>query len=78
MGSTPLSIYNRKPNQSPCYQCERRAVYCHSYCEEYKTYSAERFGELSKAKKAYLAERIIADLEIEGKLKTLKRKKWNK
>lgn len=27
---------------APCKDCEKRAVGCHSHCEEYKAYSKER------------------------------------
>ena len=39
--------------KSPCMNCEERTFYCHSVCEEYKAYRAERdrINDLKHAEK---------------------------
>lgn len=38
---------------SPCYQCQKRRLHCHSICEEYGAYR-QLMDEADKKKKAIL------------------------
>lgn len=33
---------------SPCMRCEKRSIKCHTDCEKYKAFSAERDGQKKK------------------------------
>ena len=42
--------FNYDPRKCPCYGCQERSVDCHSKCEKYKTFVANR---VTPPKKVY-------------------------
>lgn len=40
--------------KSPCFDCQKRELHCHSHCESYEAFRQERM-EVSKAKAAYMS-----------------------
>lgn len=68
----PFGIYSRLP--SPCLNCERRYVGCHSNCEDYKAFREK----VQKSKEAfyedYRAKDIYMDFVTQSKRKHLKSK----
>lgn len=62
----------RRPDP-PCLDCEKRRVGCHSQCEEWKAFDAERLAvkkvEFENRKK----DHIVHDVVVNEKTKRLKR-----
>ena len=64
--------------KSPCFDCEKRTVGCHSTCEEYKAYSQKNKeqNELRKVAVKKRTEAMTFELGIKQKvLKRYRRKK---
>ena len=60
--------------QSPCKDCLERKIGCHSECEKYNEYTERCNNERQKVYNAYRTERLLEKSEIEGRVKTLKRR----
>ena len=60
--------------KNPCYKCDRRRLWCHSECAEYKKYRAELDGEARKRQ----IERESDQYRAEVLAKLAKKKRSNR
>ena len=58
---------------SPCYNCERRTLGCHSVCEDYRAYTAENIAVRETIREIYNKNDDINAVEFGTKAKMIKK-----
>ena len=64
--------------ETPCYNCEKRTLGCHSYCKEYKSYQEEKDGLKQEARAKKVAENYIVDRQVGFNDRKAKREQLNR
>ena len=76
MSNIPRTCYYRQ-KMSPCKDCQKRFVGCHSSCNDYAEWKTEEYGERDKVYKEFFEQHPIEDYKIKLRI-NLNRKKRRK
>lgn len=75
MTNIPRSSYYRR-TPSPCKNCDKRYLGCHSQCEDYKEWKIKEQEEHAKAINKQKAERMQEDILIKANIQRRKSRRY--